>query len=198
MNLVHLPSLELCDAHWHRTWAELESGLQALPPAPRDNGSVTAIIRRPAPQQRESLESVDLSVTEGIPGDAWNHAPSKSPEGQLAVMNTAIARLLANGQALGVFGDNLFVDLNLSTESLPIGSRLAVGNAVVEVTPLPHNGCRKFHARFGPDALRLVQDPKTRAQNFRGIYWKVVTPGRVQVGAPVQVLSRPHPGAQNV
>lgn len=191
MNLVHLPPLEHCDPHWHRTWAELESGLQALPPAPRDLGRVTAIIRRPEPQQRESLESVDLSVEAGIPGDAWNRAPTKSPEGQLAVMNTAIARLIANGQDLVVFGDNLFVDLDLSAASLPSGSRLSVGNAIVEVTPLPHNGCKKFHARFGPDALRLVQAPGTRAQNYRGIYWKVVTSGQVQVGAPVHVLSRP-------
>ena len=106
-------------------------------------------------------------------------------------MQTFVARLIANGQPLTTFGDNLFVELDLSAANLPTGTRLAVGQAIVEVTPKPHNGCSKFDARFGHDALRFVQAPATRAENRRGIYWKVVTAGEVAVGDAVRVLRRP-------
>jgi MOSC domain-containing protein YiiM len=99
--------------------------------------------------------------------------------------------MIAAGQPLSVFGDNLMVDLDISTPNLPPGTRLRVGNAVVEVTPEPHDGCRKFQARFGADACRFVQAPATRAHNLRGIYWRVIQAGLVQVGTEIEVISRP-------
>jgi MOSC domain-containing protein YiiM len=105
-------------------------------------------------------------------------------------MRREVAELIANGQPLTVFGDNLFVDLDISAANLPTGTRLRVGEAIVEVTPKPHNGCVRFKGRFGADALRFVQAPTTRDQNFRGIYWKVVEPGEVGIGATIEVLSR--------
>ena len=81
--------------------------------------------------------------------------------------------------------------LDLTAENLPPGTRLRVGEAQVEVTPEPHNGCLKFKGRFGQDALRFVQDPATRPENRRGIYWRVVEPGDVSVGAAIEVISRP-------
>jgi MOSC domain-containing protein YiiM len=69
-------------------------------------------------------------------------------------MCTRVAELIANGQPLVVFGDNLFVELDLSGKNLPTGTRLRVGGALVEVTPKPHNGCRTFNARF-----RVVSKP---------------------------------------
>lgn len=187
---------EQSDAHWHRSFADLEAGLRALRAAPKEFGRLTAIVRRPGSTHRESLESAELSVLEGLPGDAWNHRPNRSIDGQLTVINSAVAELIANGQPTAALGDNLFVDLDLSAGNLPVGTRLSVGAAVVEVTPMPHNGCRKFLGRFGADALRLVQAPETRAQNYRGIYWKVVQAGRVCVGDPIRVLARPTPDPQ--
>ena len=116
---------------------------------------------------------------------------SPKPEAQLAVMRTDLAELIANGQSLALFGDNLLVEIDLSDANLPTGSRLRVGAAVVEVTPMPHNGCRKFDARFGSDALRFVNAKPTRHLNLRGVYWRVVEAGEVEVGSPIVVLSRP-------
>jgi MOSC domain-containing protein YiiM len=59
---------------------------------------------------------------------------------------------------------------------------------VLEVTPEPHDGCLKFKARFGPDALRLVARKEGRHQNLRGIYFKVIEDGRVAAGDPVEVI----------
>ena len=90
-----------------------------------------------------------------------------------------------------LFGDNLFLDLDLSTENLPPGSRVRVGKAILQVTPVPHNGCRKFRGRFGDNALRFVSKKELRHRNLRGIYMRVLEGGEVSPGDRVEVLSRP-------
>ena len=177
------------DTATHRALVDLETGLRALR-APTDAGVLALIVRRRADGVRETPERVHLSREEGVPGDGWIRRPPRNPEAQLAVMRRDVAELIANGQPLTLFGDNLIVDLDLSAANLPVGTRLRVGRAVVEVTPKPHNGCHKFRGRFGGDALHFVQQKPTRDQNLRGIYWRVAEPGEVGVGDPIQVLSR--------
>ncbi|MBM3869579.1 MAG: MOSC domain-containing protein [Verrucomicrobia bacterium] len=177
----------------HLTTAALEAGLHALPAAPKDTGRLMGIVRRPTKDARELLSYARLSPEAGLPGDNWSQKPAPDPTAQLTVMQTGVAELIANGQSLALFGDNLFVDLDLSVANLPVGSRLRVGAAVVEVTPMPHDGCRKFKARFGNDALHFVNAKPTRSLNLRGIYWRVIEAGDIEVGSLVQVLSRPAP-----
>jgi hypothetical protein len=181
----------LGDPSAHQPLAQLEQRLRALAPAGADLGRLALIVRRHPDGARETLDRVGLSLQDGVPGDGWTRRPPRDPEAQLAVMRRDVAELIANGQALTLFGDNLFVDLDLSAANLPVGSRLRVGAALVEVTPKPHNGCHKFKARFGGDALRFVQQKPTRDQNLRGIYWRVAEPGEVAVGDEIRVLSRP-------
>jgi MOSC domain-containing protein YiiM len=66
-----------------------------------------------------------------------------------------------------------------------------IGRSILEVTAKPHNGCRKFAARFGQDALRFVSKPELRHRKLRGIYMRVVEAGEVMLGDAVEVLSRP-------
>ncbi len=178
------------DPSHHIPIAELEAGLRALPGAPKDSGRLALIVCRSAEGVRETPERVHLSAEEGVPGDGWGRRTPREPEAQLAVMRRDVAELIANGQPLTVFGDNLFVDLDISAANLPVGSRLRVGGAIVEVTPLAHNGCAKFKGRFGSDALQFVNAKPTRDQNLRGVYWRVVEPGDAAVGAQIQVLER--------
>ena len=179
------------DATRHLSTAELETGLRALRPAPKDSGRLTFIIRRPAKGAREVLSRARVSPDEGLPGDNWRHKESPDPAAQLTVMQRDVAELIANGQSLAVFGDNLIVEFDLSVANLPVGSRLRVGGAVVEVTSMPHDGCSKFNLRFGNDALRFVNAKPTRHRNLRGIYWRVIEAGQIEVGCTVEVLSRP-------
>jgi MOSC domain-containing protein YiiM len=76
----------------------------------------------------------------------------------------------------------LYVDLDLSAENLPPGTRLAIGSAVVEVTVQPHTGCRKFAARYGQDAMKFVNSEEGKKLHMRGINAKIVQGGVVCVG----------------
>ncbi|RIL05387.1 MAG: MOSC domain-containing protein [Proteobacteria bacterium] len=176
----------------HKTEAALTAGLRGLPAAPRDAGRVALIVRR-VNGVRETPERVRLCTEGGVPGDDWTRRPPRDPDAQLAVLRHDVARLVANGQPLTLFGDNLLVELDVSAANLPVGTRLRVGAARVAMTPKPHNGCAKFRARFGPDALRFVQHAPTRDQNLRGVYWRVLEPGEVAVGDAIEVLARGAP-----
>lgn len=175
----------------HRALAELEAAWQCLPAPAKDSGVLELIVRRRADGARELPPRVLLSRDDGVPGDGWNRRPPRDPAAQLAVMRRDVAALIANGQPLATFGDNLFVDLDVAAANLPPGTRLRVGEALVEVTPKPHNGCAKFAGRFGLDALRFVQAPATRHCNRRGIYWQVIEPGVAAVGDAIRVIRRP-------
>ena len=78
--------------------------------------------------------------------------------------------------------------MDLSTENMPAGTRLALGGAIIEVTSQPHVGCNKFAARFGPYATRFVNSPEGKQLRLRGINAKVVQPGTIRVGDLVRKL----------
>ena len=174
-----------------RTFGELEQLLNALSGTPKDNGVVTLLMSRREGGRRELPRSVRLEIDAGMPGDAWGRNPKRKLEAQLATMQTDVAELIANGQPLELAGDNLYLALDLSNGNLPTGSRVRAGGVLLEVTPMPHNGCKKFRARFGEGAHHLVNAPELRHRNLRGIYFRVIEPGTVSVGDPVVLVSRP-------
>jgi len=148
-------------------------------------------VRRPAVGQRELLEAAELSIEAGIVGDSWLERGSRhtadgsaEPDRQITIMNArAIALFAGDDRARWAeAGDQLFVDLDLSDASLPAGTRLQLGSAVVEVTAKPHTGCAKFADRFGRDALRFVNSAAGSELHLRGVNARVVVAGTVQVG----------------
>ena|SRR5437588_159262 len=98
-----------------------------------------------------------------------------------------VAGTLVDG-AGGLAGDQVYVDLDLSYDNIPPGTRLELGTAVIEVTAAPHRGCAKFASRFGKDALRFVNSIVGQELNLRGINAKVVADGVVRVGDAVRKL----------
>ena len=168
---------------------ELESGVAEILRSPAGEGTVELVVRRPAEGEREILEAGLLNAAEGLVGDRWSHKP-KPVETQLTFVNARAIALIAGDdrERWALAGDQLYVDLDLSPENLPPGTRLEVGTAVVEVTDVPHTGCAKYSARFGPDAIRFVNQPPGRALRLRGMYAKVVEPGAVRPGDAVRKL----------
>lgn len=172
----------------HLSTAEIEAALDFVLESPQDEGTVELIVRRPKTDLREELEIGELDTEKGLVGDNW-FKPGRSPESQLTIMNSRIVRLLAQDDARrALAGDQLYVDLDLSDENLPPGTRLEVGTALLETTSLPHNGCKKFVERFGLDAMRFVNSPIGKRHHLRGIYAKVVRSGTVRRGDVVRKL----------
>jgi hypothetical protein len=179
----------------HLSTAELNDGLDAVRASPTDEGTVELLVRRPRVDEREELAEAFLGLDEGLVGDTWSSRPSKktsdgSPHGemQLNVMNARAALLVAAGDPSrrSLAGDQLYLDLDLSGANLPAGTRLALGDAVIEITAEPHNGCAKFSERFGQDAVRFVNSPAVKELKLRGVNAKVVVPGAVRVGDTVR------------
>jgi MOSC domain-containing protein YiiM len=187
---IKIDSDSVGDPARYRTFEQLEQGLAALPSAPQDSGRVALLVVRREGGRRETPDCIRMTLAGGVPGDAWGRQREPHLEMQIAVMQRDVAELIANGQALELSGDNLFLDLDLSSGNLPPGSRVRVGGALLEVTPMPHNGCRKFRARFGQDALRFVAKPELRQRNLRGVYMRVVEGGEIQRGDRAEVITR--------
>ena len=176
------------------TTLAFEGGLDHIRQAPRETGRLELIACRPAVEERQVLDEAELDLTAGLVGDCWRTRGSKSmpdgsanPDAQLTLMNARVAALIAGErERWPLAGDQLYVDFDLSTENVPAGTRLAIGEAVIEVTALPHTGCGKFIRRFGIDAQKLVNSPVGRELNLRGINAKVVTAGTIRVGDEIR------------
>jgi hypothetical protein len=181
----------------HLPLAELHAGLDEIRRSPKDNGVVEMIVRRPAVEEREVLHEAELDPVKGMVGDNWalrgsgaTEDGSPHPDMQLTLMNARTAQLVAGGPERRLLaGDQLFVDLDLSYENIPPGTRLTTGAAVIEITDQPHRGCGKFAKRFGVDAVKFVNSAAGRELNLRGVNAKVIAGGVVRLGDPVAKLA---------
>jgi len=181
----------------HLTREELEAGLDEIRRSPSNNGVLKLIVRRPETEQREVLAEGKLDPAQGLVGDNWlargnRHTAdgSADPEMQLNIMNARVIALVAQDpERWALAGDQLYIDMDLSPANLPPGTRLSIGSAVIEVTPPPHTGCKKFVARFGKDAMVFVNSGIGRQLNLRGINARVIQGGTVRTNDVAKKLN---------
>jgi hypothetical protein len=174
----------------HLTTSELEAGIEHILQSPRDHGILELLVRRPRIEAREVLDTAELDPVEGLVGDTWRTRGSSRtsdgsahPDMQLNIMNVRVIALVAQArERWPLAGDQLYVDMDLGSDNLPPGTRLAIGSALLEVTAQPHTGCHKFLARFGEDALKFVNSPRGKLLHLRGINARVVQAGVLRVG----------------
>ncbi len=169
----------------HLTTAELEAGLDEIRRAPRDEGTLELIVRRPEVDEREVLDAGELNLEVGLVGDSWiTRGSSRTPDGsahpdmQLNIMNSRVTALVAQHKdRWQLAGDQLYLDLDLSEKNLPARTRFAIGATVIEVSPQPHL------------AMQFVNSPLGRQLRLRGINARVVSAGVIRVGDVVRKIA---------
>lgn len=180
----------------HLSVTELERGMDHIRQSPKDNGVLKLIARRPDIDEREVINEGQLNLTEGLEGDTWKaRGSSHTTDGsanvnaQITVMNArAIALLAQDEERWSLAGDQLYIDMDLSDENIPPGTRLGIGTAIIEVSAQPHSGCKKFSSRFGVEAMKFVNSPEGKRLHLRGINTKVVQAGTIRVGDVIKKL----------
>jgi hypothetical protein len=170
--------------------ADLFAGIEMIQDSPKDDGVLEMIVIRPEENERLVLEEVEVSARMGVHGDfwakeCWNSLSdgTPNPDVQVTLMNSRCIALLAREKSRWpLAGDQLYVDMELSIENLPVGQRLFIGSAVLEITAINHTGCGLFSERFGKAATRLVNSPDGKRLRLRGVYAKVVRDGVIKTG----------------
>lgn len=176
-----------------RTSAELEAMIEGILAAPKDRGSIQMIVRRPAENEREVIDTAELTSEAGLVGDDWVNRVDENGEprraAQLTLMNARVADAVAvTRERWPLAGDQVYVDMDLSMANLPPGAKVRLGDAVVEISVIPHTGCAKFAGRFGKDALRFANVGPGKDNRFRGVNAFVVEDGTFSLGDPVAKL----------
>ena len=178
------------------TTQKLEEGLDLIKKSPNDNTLVDMIVCRPREGNRKILQEGFLDKEKGLMGDNWiERGSSKTTDGsshpdmQLNIMNSrSIALIAQQKNRWQLAGDQLFIDINLADKNIPAGTRLSIGDAVIEVTAIPHNGCKKFTERFGIDAVNFVNSPVGKELHLRGVNAKIIKSGKINVGDMVKKI----------
>ena len=179
-----------------QTVEAFEARLDYIRQAPKTVGTLELIVARPGTDQRQVLQEAHLDLVAGLIGDTWKSRGSSktldglaNPDMQLTLINARAIQVVAGDRThWPAAGDQLFIDLDLSGENLPAGTRLEIGTSIIEVTAPPHLGCKKFEARYGTEARNFVNSPIGRQLNLRGINAKVVQAGLVRIGDRVRKL----------
>lgn len=139
---------------------------------------VSLNISRVKGMKKEPVGEVTLRVDHGIEGDA--HAGDWHRQVSL-LARESIDRMIERGIDLapGDFAENITTE-GIDLPTLPVGTRLAVGETVLEVTQIGkkcHSGCAIF---------RQVGDCVMPRE---GIFTKVIRPGVIRPGNKVEVVT---------
>lgn len=164
--------------------------------APVKVGRVEFLMNRPAEGEHVPVDALYLDVQHGIRGDRWERTAwlktetgAPDPRVQVSLTNTKVIRCFTGEDADSHYccGDNAYVDLNLTDAALPLGARLQLGEAVIEVSDVMNDACGKFAQRFGVDALKWVRQPEHLPLRLRGIFCQIRQSGWVRMGDPVKL-----------
>lgn len=166
--------------------------------APFGSGKVDFLINRPSEGVHVPVEELYLDVDKGIIGDRWSDtAWLRLPDGrpdprvQVSLTNTKVMQCYTGSEADSVYrcGDNLYVDFNITEVALRVGDRIAVGDAILELSDVVNDACGKFSQRFGKTAFSHVRNEANASFRLRGVFCRIVQSGRVELGSQLEVVS---------
>lgn len=172
------------------TREELDAAIPSICAAPKDGAAIEMLCTRPAYNQRCFVEHLELTPDGGIPGERWSTAPwlrtnsgAPHPGIQVSILQKRVLDLVWRDRENTVHpGDTFIVDMDLSEANLPIGQRLRVGEALLEVSDVFNTGCVKWKARYGTAARDWITRCGHPALRLRGVLCSIVEAGTIHNG----------------
>lgn len=130
------------------------------------------------------VTSADLLVDHGIVGDAhaknWHRQISLLADESIEKMRKALDENAFNILKPGVFAENILTT-GIELKTLPIGTRLKIGETIHEVTQIGkecHHGC---------EIRQIVGDCVMPRE---GIFTKVIQSGKIYVNDPIEIIKK--------
>lgn len=175
---------------------DLAQALPSVLAAPRDAGIAHLLCARPKPNARSFPDRLILSRSQGVVGDfemsrPWLELPDGSPDPriQVSIMPWQVLNLVwRDRDRVAHPGDNIAVDMNLTTENLPEGTLLRAGTAILRVSDVPNDGCVKWKVRCGRAAYDWVASPAHLPLRLRGLFCSVEQDGEFHLGDSLRRL----------
>lgn len=174
----------------HVTAEELERALPDVLAAPSTDAPIHLLCTRPAKNQRAFPERLVMSKAEGVAGDREMSEPwlklddgRPDPRIQISILPLRVLDLVwRNRDTVAHPGDTIIADLNTSEESLPPGTLLKAGTALLRVADIWNSGCAKWRHRYGNAAYSWTSAPAHKVLRLRGIFCSIEQDGEVAIG----------------
>ncbi|MGH1540449.1 MAG: hypothetical protein ACRBHB_08495 [Arenicella sp.] len=156
--------------------------------APTDHATIQQLCIRPKSGLRQFPDKIELCTQRGVVGDRWLHHTwmhledgSPDPRLQVSILPYRTWQLVCkekqeSGLAIHP-GDTVIADLNCSTHNLPVGQRLQLGSAIIEVSDVFNNACNKWRNRYGSDSIKWINQKINLPLRLRGVLCKIVHSG---------------------
>lgn len=166
--------------------------IRRLPESPKDGGRIEGLVVRPEGSEaggRQRVDGVEVIPERGVDGDRWAESPYATPGNEVSIINVHLLRAIADDdpEQMALSGDNIHVDLDLSQANLPVGTRLLVGSAVLEVSEIEHCPCSHFVERFGRTATKKIARANRLGLRGRGVLCHVREGGKIALGDTISV-----------
>lgn len=179
------------------TRAECDAALPHILDAPKDDAAIETLCFRPDYGERNFPERIELSVARGIKGERWTKAPwlkladgSGDPRIQVSILPKRIMDLCWRDRVNSPHpGDTIVADIDVTEDNMPVGTRLQIGSAVVEVSDKFNTACIKWKERYGEESLRWLNHRPYRPLRLRGILCRVVQDGEISATDRIRKLS---------
>ena len=169
------------------TRSECDAALPHILAAPKNDATIETLCFRPDYGQRTFPDRIQLSVARGIEGERWTKAPwlkladgSGDPRIQVSILPKRIMDLCWRDRANTPHpGDTIVADIDVTENNMPVGTRLQIGTAVIEVSDKFNTACIKWKERYGEESLRWLNHRLYHPLRLRGILCSVVKDGEI-------------------
>lgn len=168
------------------TAEDLHRALPHVLAAPKDDAPIHTLCFRPGFGKRDFRDRLTLTADQGIPGERWMKHPwmkledgSPDPRIQVSILGIRVMQAVMTEPGMLHPGDPIVADMEFSHANMPVGTRLQLGTAVVEVSDVWNDACVKWKARYGTPALDWVRAPGHPELRLRGVLCRIVQDGEV-------------------